>query len=617
VSDEDELDPDLAAIAAKLDAKFGPASAPASEPTEREYDPSLLPDDDFFASRPSQSNAVSHLKGDIDNTVSIFDVYDHFVGKRRNDPKSGQYDGIKMSCPSPTHADNHPSAWARMDGLWYCGACGAKGDIYTIVGMQLGLDPKSKDFVEILTKIADAFHVEYIKSPITQRILERPSTATRVTVTEDEVIIDPPIEEKTFSPIDWKELFPVGTFGRSWMEAVALDDLPEEYYVWLAFQAIGLALGRDTYTPDSPNIYGNLYVVLFGPTGIGKSRAIRHLMRLLDEALPYKYGDPNSKGAFQMPMPGSPEALIDSFSRPIYKDETEKEIIGYGAVRGLVAVDEFATLLTKSEQGKGGLKSMFTTLYDTHDRMAIQSRGHGTTIAMYPFCSIIASTQPTAIRTSLGYHDLISGYLNRHIFAIGTAKKRYSMNRPTIDLREPTADLMNVRSWGSQGHQIKADDEAIALFDDFFHREIETLDFENDPLMARIDLTMRKIMLLLAANERKKVIDVGIVRRTIKLFEYLKWCYASIGGNVVSSVSNDLSEWLIDFCKDFPIKFHKPGPTMRDLKRYLPKRFDNRQLLDELGSLERIGELVPTDVAKTVKGGRPTTRYIYHYADLS
>jgi hypothetical protein len=620
--DGEGLDPDLAEMAAKLNARYGDTPPPAPEPppaqdantqpkAAREYDPSLLPDDAFFASRPQISNALHHLKEDIDAAVSIFDIYDHFVGKQRETGKAGQYDGIHCSCPVPTHPDNHPSMWCNLDGLWYCGSCEAKGDKYTIVGLQLGLESRGKDFKDIIVAIADAFHIEYIRSEITGRILEKPSTAS-ITITPDEVHIEPPPPEKQIEPLDWKNLFPKGTFGRSWMDALAIDDLPEEYYVWLALQAIGMALGRDTYTPDSPNIYGNLYVVLFGPTGIGKSRAIRHMMTLLDRALPYNHSDPRSKGAFQMPMPGSPEALIDSFSRPIYEDETEKKIVDYGSVRAIVAVDEFASLLSKSDQSRGALKSQFTTLYDVHDRIAIHSRGHGTSIAMYPFCSVVASTQPTAIRTSLGYNDLISGFLNRHIFAIGTPKKRYSMNRPTIELREPIADLMALRAWASQGRQISHTPEAYTLFDEFFHSQIETINFENDPIMARIDLTLRKVLLLLAANEKSKFITEDIVKRTIHIFHYLKSCYDSISGNVVSSASNDLSEWLVDFCREFPFRKKRHGPTLREIQKALPKRFDNRQLLDEMSNVEKIGIIVPTDI-KHEGGGRPTKLYVYHY----
>lgn len=615
-------DPDLSEINARIAAKFPNAAPPPSDDNDnddepitpgREYDPSLMPDDSWFESRPQSNNAVSHLKEDIDQSVSLADVYDHFVGKKRKNPKPGQRDGIHMSCPSPTHPDNHPSAWYSIEGLWYCGSCGAKGDIYTIAGLQLGLDSRSKDFVNIVTAIADAFNIDYMRSEITGRLLEKPSTATRITVTPDEVIIDPPPEKPKSPLLDWKKIFPEGTFGRTWMEALKIDDLPEEYYVWCALLAIGLALGRDTYTPDSPNIYGNLYIVLFGSTGVGKSRAMRHLTALLKAALPYDINDPSSKGAFVMPMPASPEALVDQFSRPIYNPDNEKEIVGYGSVRGLISVDEFSSLLSKSEQSKGGLKAQFTTLYDAHDEISLHSRGHGTVRAMYPFCSVMASTQPTAIRTSLGYNDLISGYLNRHVFVVGTPKRLYSMNRPEIDISEAHADLANIRAWSSRGRRVRPDDAAAALYDEFFRTHIELIDYEEDPMLARISLTLRKIMLLLAANERSEVITVEIVQRAIKMHEYLVHCYKTIADNVVSSANNDLSEWLTGYCRDYPIASgtQKPGPTLRDIKRALPKRFDNKQLLEGLSHLELIGIVVPYEGPKNAKGGRPTKRYVY------
>lgn len=579
----------------------------------REYDPSLLPDEEFFKERPTLSTALSDLKSDIEAMVSIFDVYDHFVGKQRQN-HNGRNDGIMMSCPSPTHQDNTPSASARMDGVWFCHSCQAKGDMFTIAGMQLGLECRSKDFTEILTKVADAFGIPYIQSPITKKILQRPSTASRVTITPDEVIIDPPpeaAEDEQVPIIDWEALFPAGTFGRSWMDALKVDDLPEQYYVFEALQAIGLAMGRDTYTPDSQNIFANLYLVLFGGTGIGKSRAIRQLTQLLAAALPYDSTNPHSKGASLLPMPASPEALIDQFSKPIYKDDTEKEIISYGSVRALIPVDEFASLLSKSEQGKGGLKAQLITLYDTHDVIAIHSRGHGTVKAMFPFCSVITSTQPTAIRMALSHNDLISGYMNRHVFALGTPKRRYSMGRPVIDLKEPTSDLMNVRAWAAQGRRITPVADAEKVFDKFFRSVIEKIDYEANPLLARIDLLLRKLMLILAANERSDYITVDIVNRVLALYPYLEFCYREVGSNVVSSVSGDLSDWLTTYCKDFPFKKHKAGPTLRDIRHAMSKRFDNKQLLDALDSIEKIGICLPLEPQKTAAGGRPTKRYVY------
>jgi hypothetical protein len=496
--------------------------------------------------------------------------------------------------------------WSNIDGLWYCGTCNAKGDLFTLVALALGRDVRA-DFIDVLKSMADAFHIEYTKSPLDGRILERPST---VTIIDGEVKVDPPPEPKALAAIDWKQLFPPGTFGRTWMEALIVDDLPEEYYVWLGLQAIGLALGRECYTPDSPPIFGNLFLVLFGPTGVGKSRAIRHLMALLSEALPYDFS-PDSKGVYLMPTPGSPEALVDLLSRPVYEDDDpKKHIIRHGSVRGLIMVDEYASLLAKAETGNRGLKSQLTTLYDTGGRLSTYSRGHGESVAMNPYVSFISTTQPTAIRQSLGYADLISGYMNRHVFVIGKAKRPYSMQRPVIDLEVPINELRILRSWGLQANQIAPDDDAFKAFDEFFHREIATIDFDHHPLFARVALTLRKVMLLLAANEHSRIITADIVGKALHLFEYLRSCYETVSGNVVSSASSDLADWVTSYCRTFPERRGKPGPTKREIAQYLPRRFDVKQLLETLRAVEMLGIIVPIDV-KHAGAGRPTIRYVF------
>lgn len=597
---DEPSDAELAAMGQAVLGEYG------QEPP-KQYDPDLIPKAEEFSSR-GHNPALTELKDQIDRDITLADVYDHFVRKQRKEPSPGQQDGIMMSCPSPDHPDNDPSAWHNIDGLWYCGSCPARGDIYTIVGLQLGIETRGPDFVEAVFAIADAFNIAYARSPITKKALPLPPT---VTVLGDDITIDPPREPKSVT-IDWKYLFPKNTFARVWMDELCKDDLPEEYYVWEALVALGLAVGRDVYDPDSPTIYGNLFVVLFGPTGIGKSRAMRFLSEVLLRTLPDD-GSPLSKGVFPMPMPGSPEAVIDMLSRPIYEDESEKRIVGHGSVRAFLKVDEFASLLAKSEVGNRGLKGTITTAFDNDERLHTHSRGQGTVVAKDMFLSFISSIQPIAIRSSLSYADIIAGYLNRHIFVIGTPKRLYSMRRPKLDISDAVVELSIVHAWGSQGRQISCNDDAYEVWDEFFHREIETLNVEEHPIMARLYVTLRKILLLLAINDKSDEITPDIVHRTIHLFEYLKMCYITVDGNVVSSTNDDLSEWLATFVQNFPSKYHKPGPTVRDLKKYLPRRFDSEMLVKAIKSAETLGVIVPTTIPATDKGGRPSQRYVYVY----
>ena len=102
--------------------------------------------------------------------------------------------------------------------------------------------------------------------PVTTEPDEAASENVRV------LTIVPQVSEPEVPSIDWRALVPEGTFLHQWMSLTSRDDLPEEYYFWLGLQALGFAIGNNVRLLDSPAVKGNLFVCLYGPSGIGKTR---------------------------------------------------------------------------------------------------------------------------------------------------------------------------------------------------------------------------------------------------------------------------------------------------------------------------------------------------------
>lgn len=427
-----------------------PAPRPKPVPAGIKFDADLIP-----SNGPTTAVGDSGMDTLIDG-LDIIDAYTRWCGKMTPDP-GGKRESIMVSCPDPRHRDSNPSAWINLDNqTWFCGGCQIGGDKYDIAAHGLGFDvPAYKDkhqFPDLRRQMAAALGYTVRKTAGGQEIVTRadspqpveapPANSPQPVAPLAEVIpINATPDPETGEPaggwpaIDWRSLVPEGTFLRKWMEACAKDDLPEEYYFWLGLQAISMAIGDDVTFNDTIPVKGNLYVCLLGTTGMGKSRAIRALEHVLREAIPYSYDDPHSKGACLIANPGSAEALVDEFSRPIFEDPVDPlKITGYGHVRGLLKIPELSDLVASGRRSGNKIKPMLIDLYDAPADVKITSRTAGTVIADQPYCSVVTSTQPGAIKDLIAHGDAASGFANRWIFVAGTPKKRVALGRGPLDL---------------------------------------------------------------------------------------------------------------------------------------------------------------------------------------
>lgn len=575
--------------------------------TKPEFDPELIPTEDILGPRRLDPE-LGRLKERIDREISPFDIYDRFMPptKKRAAPFPGQRENIMVSCPTPEHPDEHASTWCTAEGLWYCGGCDAKGDKYTTAALGLGLDVR-RDFREVCIRIADAFGLDYRPTVVAPIIYE----PTEPTPDAEPEFLDPEPDPKTSMVplLEWRKIFPPGTFLRNWMEANAMSDSPDEFIIWEGLLAVGLAIGRDCHLRDYPAIFANLYVCHYGPSGMGKSRAMFPLMEVLRLALPYDHTDPLSKGTMMIPLPGSPEALVDSFSAPLHDDPIDlAKITGYGSIRGLLMVDEFASLLARGDRTIG-LKGMMTTMYDSA-KAAIRSRGHGTSVAEGIFCSVLSSTQPTAIMSILGNVDIMSGFVNRFTFVAARPKKLKAIHSATFNPTKAVDDLIQLRAWASFGREVDFDGDGRAVFEDFFETTLLPLKMMADaPLFARIDLTIKKIILILCANEHTTTATADIVNRAIMFFDYLRYCYETIGGQITTSLDSEIGDWITGSIRKFVSRTGKP-PTGRDLGLLKPPRYSMKQIRDAIRTLTELGIVRQVEVKASEKGGRPTIRFM-------
>lgn len=572
------------------------------------FDADLIPE--LEHERTAEDDQIDSLIDGLD----IVEAYRRYIGKM--EPKvGGRRESIMISCPMPGHEDKNPSAWASLNkNAWYCAVCDRGGDQYDLAAIKFGFDldryKRDGSFPELRRQMAEDLGYVVRHTPggheYIEPIVEEPPPDIQPTPADvSEAESDPVV-------IPWEHIILETTFLAHWMEATQDDDLPEEFYFWLGLMAVGFAGGNDIVLKDVPLVKSNLFVCLFGSTGMGKTRAIAALVRLLRKALPYDEHDFYNAGVSIVPSPGSAEALIDAFSKPEYDPTSPKDVLEYHPVKGLLRFDELSTLTGRAGRSGSTMKPILQEFYDSYHPIDIKSRGAGHVKAEGYYCSTVTSTQLKAVRNILSADDTESGFINRWVFVLGREKKRKHLRKQDVDVDSMVMQLQSLRSWARLRHpdirQIGFDEEADKAYKKIFEETLDELtNDESRPIYARIDLTLKKIMLILALNEKREKITHGIVERAFLLFPYLNFTCSTISGQIGSGLFEECRGEVQRIVTKGQKK-KLDGLTLRDISRSLPQHIPRDLLIRVVKTMVDIEELSET-AFKPAGRGRPTRRY--------
>lgn len=616
----------LREIKAKRAKERAEAEAQQKPAVQVVVDEDLIPDQQYERSEEDQQ-----MDAVIDG-IDILGAYRQWCGKEVDEKTTNRTEGIMVSCPIPGHRDAHPSAWINRDKqTWFCGACQEGGDKYDIAAYHFGYPvPKYKEganFHELRREMAESMGFTFTKLPggavevsgpadepplIVAAPEPEPGKVVELFPTEDDD--DEDEDALLFPKLDWQTIAPVGTFLDEYMKATTQDDLPEEYHFWNALLAIGFALGRDVTLYDKRPVYGNLFVCTLGHSGSGKSMARAHLDTLLKQALPHDWNDANSKGVRKVSSPGSAEVLIHNFQKPVMDPTNPKVVAWYAPVRGMIDFNELSSLVGRASRLGNVLVPTLMQFYDVEDDVSTSSMTHGLKQASHPFASALTTTQPRALRGLLTKADVSSGFLNRWLFAPGTPKKRVAIGGVRVDMTPAVAPLKRILAWASG---FKADEmidwspEAYTRFTEFYHTQIapDQAKAPND-ILTRVDLLMKKLVLLFTANRMEKVAPVESVEDAIACYEYIIAAYGISSESIGISRDKEI-EQAVEAVLQRKTAQDKGGLTPRDISRSLARKgYTSKELERVLDAMAKMGYV---EIVKTKQGsiGRPATRYKY------
>lgn len=314
------------------------------------------------------------------------------------------------------------------------------------------------------------------------------------------------------------------------------------------------------------------------------------------------------KGAFLVPTPGSAEAMISSFAKPVIDPNNPRVTVDFAPIRGLVEFGEMAELAGKAARMGSVMKPTMIDFYDMKDSVSTHSRAYGVTKATAPFCSVFTSTQPESLKTILGGGDKTSGFLNRWVFASGKPKNRSFFQEDIVDLERSARLLKETWAWVGMGREIVCEPEAVMMMEAFYKDRLSRLvEQEGSGMLSRLPLLYKKLLLLLAVNEHSNAVTGEMADKVISMHEYSVEAYGiptkNVGADDLTTVYREVSDTIKRLTKN------GEGPTSTVIKRVIANRNFPIALVDRAFKiLENMHEIEV--YAKESKGrGRPTQRY--------
>jgi hypothetical protein len=421
---------------------------------------------------------------------------------------------------------------------------------------------------------------------------------------------DSPLVSDEAAKLDWDEIVPNQTFLREYLEQTCKFDIPHEYHFWLALQAIAFANGFNVRLDDVPVINSNLFLVLVGPTGLGKSRATYPARTLIKDVFPWT-GTPTMTGTGVKILGGveSGPALIKGIMHE-YEDPattTPGTLIQQPNIRGWTIPEEFAGFVKKAMRMGSDFKERAIEFYDVgrEGDVTLTAIKHGGEVkALGPFLQITSTTQPEAIHHYLTAEDVVGGFLNRFIFAAGPCRAERpsrwtAAHAPKLDR---AADGLRAIAGFADHHDglLLSYTDAGSIAWDHLYRRIEILK-STGPMAVRLDLFIKKVMTLFALNEHKTVIDADLVDRMEPVMNHLLMNFTKMTGDLYWRPDDDCQDAIMRYLqhKNADGLYPRKSEIVAAVKRPTMgrSRFDAGRALDLLEKIEMI-EVVDVQAGK-------------------
>jgi hypothetical protein len=395
-----------------------------------------------------------------------------------------------------------------------------------------------------------------------------------------------------FPHIPWQDVIPPDTPIYRMLKATCVTDIPDEYFIWAIYTALGSMIGRRVELMNSRGaVDPALWTVIIGSTGSSKSTVAVEMDRILAKVAPVV----GNNGVKIIGVPASGERFLEQIRR----DESvsmgmtvELEECPNSAT--FMYADEFALLGALLSRAGSTLTPLLLQAYSLKRDYILrptESMSRVTFPVTGPMVSILSTTQPNRISEMLSRHDVASGFMNRFIFGSGkprrvcvpmmgfgpdwqTVEQEFNHIQDRLSVRGAFLGLTD-KAYVDKPWQLGPDTGGLTRMREWIYeqgKELEGADDYTADLLARRELMILKITLLMAINriaggDDWKHWTEGDVNAAIAHYPNIAEGWMDTGKRVLDTDELRLAEWVVARIEETG----EIGIARRDLNRAVPK----------------------------------------------
>jgi Protein of unknown function (DUF3987) len=309
-------------------------------------------------------------------------------------------------------------------------------------------------------------------------------------------------------PGEVTECLPKESWFTDWMKVWPLAEPPRSYILFSGMACLGAALGRRVYfSLDVHKVYPLLNLLLIGPSGIGKSTAMRDIA--VNHLIP------------QLPEELKPNLLTGKST----KEAIHQDLVV--APKSIILASELANLFSKEKYNEGMIP-YFTDLLDLAPAR-VRTKSGGNMVIQRPECCVMGGSTKQWLQDMLPNTAGEGGFLPRFLIV----KEDYKFQR-IADPRRHMNDAQRAELAAAREKvvydfvRLVRINEGLIDFDDYEASDVYTSWYNTlvpesgslSPFAARAGAHVLRLALLIAISCSRQVIAGDDVRAAICLYTY-------------------------------------------------------------------------------------------------
>lgn len=381
---------------------------------------------------------------------------------------------------------------------------------------------------------------------------------------------------------------------KTYLELTRSMESPLLYHVWSAVAVISAAMSRNCcFDMRRWKVYPNMYVVLIGPTGIAKSTASRHAVKLLRKAFP----DPAKNLIIEGKLTG-PRLCLDM----------NAAYLATGQSKVFIHAPEF-TVFTDSTMKDDTLLKDMMNYWDCPDQYEYRLKTGGITTVDNVYVSLLGCSTPELLENA-GKTEFIDSGFSARIIYVPVLKNERRVYRPELnpDAQKLEEDLIHdLQEIGKLALQYDWDDSGDQWMKTWYENEDWRMVSDKRMLgyIERKQTHLIKLTMIIKAGlGDDPIITAKENAYALEMLDRLEPGQAKIYQTIGSSKYAQLVQKIIDI-----LSHHSDWVSESVLYKHLGKKTPKKDILTALETLES-GGVIEAEVGHSgFGGGRLTQRY--------